>query len=288
MKINKYKKGNRIALISIAAAALMACSPVTAFAAVSTPADDTVTRVIYTGNGTAASVEVKNPVNYINLMPGGSTNMKSITIENPSSKDMLVYFQAQPADTTSQNLLNALKLTVKFKMDDKSDVQTLYEGLASGQTGTTAVNDIVSKQICLGKVYANSVSGVISATLTAPETMGNAYQNAGADIKWVLQFQLADPINSIPYNYGGGGGGGGGGGTVAQPVVSIAPESTPQGGPSVSSKPTEEIPNENVPLSTPKTGQDPVYIWIILAIALIACIVIVAAQNKIKHQANNR
>jgi lipopolysaccharide/colanic/teichoic acid biosynthesis glycosyltransferase len=51
------KKVNRIALISIAAAALMVCSPLTVFAANSS-ANDTKTKVIYTGDGTTKSVEV--------------------------------------------------------------------------------------------------------------------------------------------------------------------------------------------------------------------------------------
>jgi len=284
MKNYKMIKLNRIALISIAAAALMACSSVTAFAAdSSTLSADTSTRVIYTGNGTTTTtVEVKKPDDlntFKNLMPGGSTNPQNITIENQSGKKMRVYFKANPTDITSQNVLDALDLKITFKMDDNSVPQTLYEGPASGKAGRTTVSDIVTQQVSLGYVYEKSTSGVLSATLTAPETMDNQYQLAKANIQWVFKFELADPINSLPHNNGGGGN------TIQPtPLESIGTESTPQAEPTVPSAAPEEIPNEDVPLSNPpKTGQDATVIWVVLALAITAFIVFAITRVKMKH-----
>ena len=290
MKNYKMVKLNRIALISIAAAALMACSSVTAFAAdSSTLSADTSTRVIYTGNGTTTTtVEVKNADDldtFKNLMPGDSTNPQNIIIENQSSQNMRVYFNAEPTDLSAQNVLDALQLKITFKMDDKSTPLTLYDGPASGKAGNAAgtASDIVTKQ-SLGYVYGKSTSGVLSATLTAPETMDNQYQLAKANIKWVFQFELADPISSLPHNNGGGGGGGN---TIQPtPLESIGTESVPQAEPTVSSAAPEEIANEDVPLSNPpKTGQDATVIWIVLALAISALIVFTITRIKMKHTA---
>lgn len=289
MKNYKMVKLNRIALISIAAAALMACSSVTAFAAdSSTLSADTSTRVIYTGNGTTTTtVEVKNADDldtFKNLMPGDSTNPQNIIIENQSSQNMRVYFNAEPTDLSAQNVLDALQLKITFKMDDKSTPLTLYDGPASGKAGNAAgtASDIVTKQ-SLGYVYGKSTSGVLSATLTAPETMDNQYQLAKANIKWVFQFELADPISSLPHNNGGGGGGN----TIQPtPLESIGTESVPQAEPTVSSAAPEEIANEDVPLSNPpKTGQDATVIWIVLALAISALIVFTITRIKMKHTA---
>lgn len=301
MKNNKYKKVNRIALISIAAAALMACSSLTAYAAdSSTSAADTRTKVVYTGDGTTTStVAVENAENldaFKNLMPGGSTKPQEITIQNKSGQNMQVYFRAEPTagennTAIAQKLLEELQLKITFKMDDGSATQTLYQGPASGKLGTTTVTDIVSKQISLGYVYGKSDSGILSATLTAPETLKNQYQLSTANINWNFQFQLADPIASVPHN-GGGGHGGNGGTPIAgtESTVStevIGTDSTPQVGPTGSSSfVQEDIPNESVPLSRPpKTGQDAAFLWMVIAGAAVAIVVFAVARRKIKHEA---
>ncbi len=292
MKNHQNKNVNRIALISIAAAVLMVCSPLTAFAAEATPA-----KVIYTGDGSTTTVAVEDAENlntFANLMPNQSTSPQNITIQNKSSKTMQVYFRAEPSasvsnQAASQKLLDTLILTVTFKMDDKSDVQTLYQGPASGKTSAA---DLVTAPISLGYVYGNSDSGKLSATLTAPETMGNEFQNINANIKWVFQFYLTDPSH---HDNGGGGGGRGnaGGGTavsaVTVPTESIAPESTPQGGPSVAPIGTEPVPNDDIPLSKPpKTGESPIHLWIVLVVALAACAVFVAVRGKVTPARKDR
>ncbi|HEX3039236.1 MAG TPA: hypothetical protein VHP54_02945 [Caproiciproducens sp.] len=283
MKKFNLKKLNRIALISFVAAAFLACNSLTAYAALSPQ-----TRVVYTGGGTSSSIAVENAENldaFKGLMPGGTTKPQNITIANRGSQNARVYFQAQPTDISGQNVLQALQLKVTFKMDDSSGEKILYEGPASGTSGKAAdsansqdkhVTD-ATKQIPLGFVYANSETGVISATLTAPETMGNEYRNAQASIKWILQFET-DSISSIPHNNNGGGDGGGGTNIATE---SIAENPTPQVGPS--SVP-EEIPNEDIPLSNPpKTGQDPAILWGAAALAAAACAVFALTRRKIRH-----
>lgn len=259
------KKVNRIALISIAAAALMVCSPLTVFAANSS-ASDTKTKVIYTGDGTTKSVEVANATNldtFKNLMPGGTTNPQEIVIQNKSSQRMKVYFLAEPsANKEAEELLKALQLEVTFKMDDSSAVQTLYKGSASGKNGTTKVSDIVTSPILLGYVYKNSESGVISATLTAPETMGNEFQNASANIKWVMQFELMDPeiitSNSVPL---------------------VSPPSDEPHKPVI-------IQDNPIPLS-PVTGDtiNFTYVWILAGVVVLSgsAVVVIGIYNK-KHR----
>ena len=293
MKISSMKKSKRIALISVAAAMLAVCSPVSAFA---TGQSDQQVTVTYTGDGSTTTVDVENPNTFEDLMPNAPAKLQNFVIQNDSSKQMTVYFQALPANASDStvDLLNELDLTVTFKMDDDSQTQTLYSGKASGKVGTGSQTDITTAKIPLGYVYGKSKSGNITAALSAPETMDNTYAKASAAIRWVFQFQLADPTHN------GGGGGGGGGGANAPgdavisslpPVESIAPESIPQGGPA-SSSPTsspESIPNESVPLSKPpKTGETPVYLWIVLVAALAACAVFVAARGKTKSSGKNR
>lgn len=286
MKKFTIKKLNRIALTSFVAAAFLACNALTAYAA---SAADTRTMVVYTGGGTSSSVDVINADNldaFKDLMPGGTTKPQNITIANKDSQKVRVYFQAQPSDSSGKNVLQALQLKVTFKLDDSSGEQVLYEGPASGTSGKAAdpansadkhVTD-ATKQIPLGFIYGNTETGVISATLTAPETMGNEYQNAQADIKWIFQFE-ADSTGSIPHNGGGGGGGGGGGTNIA--TESIAENPTPQAGPSSA---PEEIPNEDIPLSNPpKTGQNPATLWGAAALAAAACAVFALTRKKIRR-----
>ncbi|HEX3037778.1 MAG TPA: hypothetical protein VHO94_02140 [Oscillospiraceae bacterium] len=267
MKNMISKKKKRIALISIAAAALMVCSPLTVFAANTT--SDTRTKVVYAGDGTTKTVQVLNADNldtFMNLMPGDTTKAQQITIQNKCSQKMKVYFHAEPTGTAeaaiSQKLLDKLQLQITFKMDDNSAAKVLYNGPASGKTGTTAssaVTNDVTNQILLGYVYGNAESGLISATLTAPEDMDNQYQAAKANIKWVMQFELLEPEvvseNSVP---------------LVNP---------PSNGPD---KPT--VVSENpIPLS-PVTGdtQTRTYVWILAAVILVAvCVIaVMRIQNR--------
>jgi LPXTG-motif cell wall-anchored protein len=293
MKNNKLKL-NRIALISIAIAAIMVFSPLTAFAAESIPGAQTALKVIYNGNGTTKSISVQNAENldtFKNLMPNGTTNPQNIMIQNKSNKRMQVYFKALPiADQAdkeiSQKLLDTLQLKITFKMDDAAQVRTLYDGLLSGKAGSTQTKDIVSAPISLGYVYQNSDSGILSATLTAPETMGNEFKLAHAKIMWEIQFQLDNSATS-----GGGGGGTGGGNPVSEassrPIESIDADSTPRVGPSSSA--TEIIDNEDVPLSKPpKTGENSMAPWMILIVAVAAVLVFIVVKRNMKANVNKK
>jgi hypothetical protein len=193
-------------------------------------------------------------------MPGGTTNPQDIVIQNKSSQKMKVYFSAEPSENKeakeqSLKLLEALQLEVTFKMDDNSKVQTLYKGPASGKNGTTTVSDIVANPILLGYVYGNSESGVISATLTAPETMGNEFQNASANIKWIIKFELMDPV------------------VISENSVPLEP-------------PTSKIPENPTPLS-PVTGDTTnfTYVWILAGVVVLAgsVVVVTGIYNK-KHR----
>lgn len=221
-------------------------------------------KVVYTGDGTTKSVQTLNAANldtFWNLMPGGSTAPQNIVVENRSSRNMGVYFQAQAADDKTAGLLSELQLKVTFKMDDGSAVQTLYDGPASGKSGTSAVSDIVTSPIRLGYVYGNSTSGVISAVLIAPETMQNRFELAQSTLKWTLQFELASP-------------------PVSSKPESIGEESTPLVPPSSSKTPGEPIPDEGVPLSPPKTGQNlPIPIFIIGGTALLLMVILIGKRK---------
>lgn len=292
MKNNMFIKLNRIALISIAVAALMACSSLTAFAAQATPSSETPPPVMVTYNGNGTTVAVENAYNlntFKDLMPNSTTKAQAIVIRNNSSKQMQAYFKAVPAAADSNteitsSLLDTLILKVTFLKEGASTEQVLYEGPASGKTKTAPVQDIVSAPISLGYLYGNSTSGVISATLTAPETMGNQFQLASAKITWEFQFQGADPSSS-----GGGGGGGTVSDTSSQPAESIGTESTPQAGPVSSTPATETIVNGDVPLSNPpKTGENAALQWSILAVALTAGFVFVITKRKMKTDSSRK
>ncbi|QEY34569.1 LPXTG cell wall anchor domain-containing protein [Caproiciproducens galactitolivorans] len=293
MNSNIIRKWNRIALISIAVAALTVCSSLTAFAAAAT----SPIKVIYSGNSTASQSVSVNPTvlnTFTDLMPGQTTDRQDILIQNNSSQKIQVYFHADPTanisnQEISKKLLDTLILKITFKLDDNTAEQTLYEGPASGKTGT---KDIVTNPIALGYVYGNSTSGVISATLTVPQTMGNQFQKALAKIAWNIQFDVPSPSSNTPGGGGGGGHGGyGGGGTepVAVPEnESIDPDSIPHTGPessSPSSSAVEIIGNDDIPLShPPKTGENAFYLWLVVIAALTAAMVFLITRRKIKSQ----
>ncbi|XOQ49607.1 MAG: Cell surface protein [Eubacteriales bacterium] len=293
MNSNKIRKWNRIALISIAVAALTVCSSLTAFAAAAV----SPIKVIYNGNGAASQSVSVNPTvlnTFTNLMPGQTTDRQDILIQNNSSQKIQVYFRADPmADISNQEiskeLLDTLILKITFKLDENTAEQTLYEGPASGKTGT---KDIVTNPIALGYVYGNSTSGVISATLTVPPTMGNQFQKALAKIAWNVQFDVSSPSSNTPGGGGGGGHGYGGGGTepVAVPEnESIDPDAIPHTGPESSSPsssaPVEIIGNDDIPLShPPKTGENAFYLWLVVIAALTAAMVFLITRRKIKAQ----
>ncbi|NLJ32076.1 MAG: hypothetical protein GX424_10835 [Clostridiales bacterium] len=256
MKYLNVKKSKRIALISLAASLLfMSAGPsLTSFAAVQNP-------VYVTYNGTANTLQAGDSgAIFQGLMPGGTSDQQNVVIRNQSSNKMRVYFQAQPGTDTEKvkALLDTLVLNVTFKMDDGSSTKVLYQGPASGKTGTA---DIVTDQILLGTVNANSETGIISASIHAPETMGNEFASATANLQWVLQLEA-----------------------VASPE-SIGEESTPLVNPS--STPAESIGEESTPQASPtdltqppKTGQDPRFIWIVLIAALVSVAAIVIVQGK--------
>lgn len=287
MKSNILLKLYRIALISIAVAALVACSSFTAFAA----ATASPAKVIYSGSTTSQSVSVTPTVlnTFTNLMPGQTTDRQDIQIQNNSGQKIQVYFQAQPTaqnpdPATSKKLLDTLGLKITFKMDDNGTEQTLYEGPASGKTG---MKDIVTNPIALGYVYGNSTSGIISAALTCPASMDNQFQRAYAKIAWNIQFDVQSVSSTTP---GGGGNGGGhgyaGGGTEPTAIPeneSISPDVTPQTGPdsSTASAAAETVGDDDVPLSNPpKTGENAIYLWIAAIAAVTAAVIFVIARKK--------
>lgn len=247
MKSFIKQKLNRIALISLAASALVVGSSLNVFAADHQPAN-----VTYNATSKAVEIQSGSLDAFKNLMPGGKTAAQEIVIRNTDSKKINVYFKAEPSADTSiaKELLDTLILEVNFKTDDNSAVRTLYKGPASGISESG--KNIVADKILLGYIKEKSESGFISATLEAPKTMGNKFSSAQTSIKWVLQFEVADPA-----------------------VESIPPESTPLGGPSA-------VPTDNSDLTKPpKTGHDANYLWVVLVAALSACVVIVAVRGKV-------
>lgn len=267
MKTIISQKAKRIALISIAVSVLMVCSPLTVFAA---NAPDTRTKVVYTGDGTTKSVQVLNAENldtFQNLMPGGSTKAQEIIIQNKAKQKMKVYFYAEPAvngadAAQSKKLLDTLKLQITFKMDDSSAVKTLYEGPASGKNGAAAssmASDVTANPILLGYVYGNSESGVISAKLTAPETVDNELQGASAKIKWVMQFELLDPV------------------VISDNSVPLTP-------------PASNVPENPTPLSPPATGDTRTssYVWISAAVIVLASSVVLVMRLQNKKNQNSQ
>ena len=251
MRKKDLRRSGKIAVGFFAFLLLSVLQPANCLAASSA---GTVPEVIYTGDGTTTDVQTLNAANldtFRNLMPGESTAPQNIRVENKSTQNMSVYFQAQPTDSKTAKLLDALQLKVTFKMDDGSE-KTLYSGPATGKKGTAPQSDIVTSPVRLGYVYGNSTSGVISASLTAPETMKDEYENAQANLKWTLQFENI-------------------------PAESIGNESTPLA-PTGSGK----IPNAGVPLSNPpKTGQSSLLpVFIVGGAALLLLLVILIRRRK--------
>lgn len=310
----RLHKLNRIAFVSVTAAVFLACNSATAFAAgssaspsssSSSSAETGAAKVVYSGNGTTKTVTVEHADDldtFKDLMPGGSTQPQNIIVANQSSKKMEVYFQATPTEPENQKLLDALQLKITFRMDDTASEQTLYSGPASGKSGdTSGQTDIATNPVRLGYVYGNSESGVISAVLTVPETMGNQYASAQANLKWSLVFELDDSSSSRSGGGGGGGGGGNEGGNPSAPSSGevINPESTPEAGPvsssstanpssgssSGSSSGPEQITDDGVPLSRPpKTGQNPLDLWILILAAAVSLAVFLVFRAKAHRQ----
>lgn len=267
MKHLNHKKRNRIALISLAAAMLVAGSSFTAFAAARQPV-----YVTYAEQGNSLSVSAPETMDiFKNIVPGQTTDPQDIVVRNRGSKKMRVYFQAQPGTDTqkAKALLDTLNLEITFQADENSAKKVLYSGHASGKSGTAGVADIVTDKLLLGTVNANSETGTISAVIRAPSTMGNEFQSAAAEVKWVLQLEAVTP-----------------------PPESIGDESTPLVNPS--SAPAESIGEEPTPLTPPdltkppKTGQDSQFLWIVLIVALVSVVAFIAVREKIHHAAGKK
>lgn len=256
MRKKDLRRSGKIAVGFFAFLLLSVLLPANCLAACSA---GTVPEVIYAGDGTTSEVQTLNAANldtFRNLMPGESTAHQDIQVENKSAQNMNVYFQAQPSDSTTAKLLDALQLKVTFKMADGSE-KTLYSGPASGKNGTSQQSDfpkkdIVTSPVRLGYVYGNSTSGIISASLAAPETMTDEYENTQANLKWTLEFENI-------------------------PAESIGNESTPLAPPG-----SGKIPNAGVPLSNPpKTGQSSLLpVFIVGGAALLLLLVILIRRRK--------
>lgn len=205
------------------------------------------------------------------IMPGAVT-AQSIKVTNNSNDRISLYLKAVNAEDGNNALLAQLQLILTKTADGSSEVvySGPLSGVTTGQSGETAP---MTEFISLG-TYAKNTQADLVATLMVPGSIGNAYQNAAAKIKWVFYAGGPDPI-SIPDES-----------TPYKPPVSIPDESVPLNPPSSpsnndSSRTVIPIDDEDVPMSgTPLTGDTTNLIWIVALAVVSAGAVVVVLKNK--------
>ena len=249
----------------------------TAVAAADAPAPRRDATLIYGGDNKIVVTPTDLNLFQEGMMPGGESSQK-LWLRNDYGPSVNVYVRAESAgDETSgfplelqKSLLEKLKMTVSVRVGTGQSL-VRYDGAASGvvgAAGSLTPSADAPYGLLLGRLSSGGAADM-TVTVSAPQSLGNEYQNAAAKVRWVFTCD-ADKKS------GGGGGGnpGGGSGVIVDPTVSIPEESIPDsdvpldpGTPgSVSSdgsggSPEEVIPDEEIPLidapgTGPKTGDE--------------------------------
>ena len=246
----------------------------TAVAAADDPAPRRDATLIYGGDNKIVVTPTDLNLFQEGMMPGGESSQK-LWLRNDYGASVNVYVRAESAgDETSgfplelqKSLLEKLKMTVSVRVGTGQSL-VRYDGTASGvvgAAGSLAPSADAPYGLLLGRLSSGGAADM-TVTVSAPQSLGNEYQNAAAKVRWVFTCD-ADKKS-------GGGGSGGGSGVIVDPTVSIPEESIPDsdvpldpGTPgSVSSdgsggSPEEVIPDEEIPLidapgTGPKTGDE--------------------------------
>ena len=254
----------------------------TAVAAADDPAPRRDATLIYGGDNKIVVTPTDLNLFQEGMMPGGESSQK-LWLRNDYGASVNVYVRAESAgDETSgfplelqKSLLEKLKMTVSVRVGTGQSL-VRYDGAASGvvgAAGSLTPSADAPYGLLLGRLSSGGAADM-TVTVSAPQSLGNEYQNAAAKVRWVFTCD-ADKKSG---GGGGGGGGnpGGGSGVIVDPTVSIPEESIPDsdvpldpGNPagSVSSGgsgggsgeeiiPGEEIPLIDAPGTGPKTGDE--------------------------------
>ncbi len=262
----KKRNGRRLAA-ALAAACLLARAAAPASAASHAVAYNGDHKIVTSGDLNLFGTE---------MMPGGSS-VRTLWLRNDSGSAVNVYVRAESVEGTDfqKKLLGKLPMTISVKVGTGQDL-IRYDGVASGVVRTTV--SLIPSQgspngLLLGRLSPFGAADM-TVKLSAPESLGNEYQDAAAAVRWVFTCdaeQGGGNGNGGGAGDGGNEGGGNGGGTAS---AAVPTESIPEDGPPLapagrtdSSAPgasragTEIIPDEEIPLidapgTGPKTGDE--------------------------------
>ena len=120
--------------------------------------------------------------NFKNVLPGDVIDQK-ITVSNSTGKQVRIYMRAEPVSDADKDFLDQLRLTVK------SGDSTIFEGTAGEQDG-------LAKNTLLG-TFKKDGSVELTATLTVPADLGNAYMGREGRVPWTFLVEEI-PVDDTP------------------------------------------------------------------------------------------
>ena len=120
--------------------------------------------------------------NFKNVLPGDVIEQK-ITVSNNTGKQVRLYMRAEPVSDADKDFLDQLSLTVK------SGDSAIFEGTAGEQDG-------LAKNTLLG-TFKKDGSVELTATLTVPAELGNAYMGREGRVPWTFLVEEI-PVDDTP------------------------------------------------------------------------------------------
>lgn len=120
--------------------------------------------------------------NFKDVLPGDVIEQK-ITVSNKTGKQVRIYLRAEPVTEADRDFLSQLKLNVK------SGSSEIFEGAASEQDG-------LAENTLLG-TFKKDGSVELTATLTVPHELGNAYMGREGTVPWTFLVEEI-PVDDTP------------------------------------------------------------------------------------------
>ncbi len=195
MKKNKFR---RIAAISLTVVMLLGCSAINVFA-VDSPEEAAPDRTVtYSGGaGEQAALEISQEDFFANskdLMPGEPGREQTVRIENKGSEKVQVWLKSQAVEELTQQqqeLLESLPMQIVAHTPDGE--KTIYDGVAAGFAAENGTGDLTAENrgITLGWLEAGHYA-TLDITISAPQTLGNDFQNMTSMVDWVFVVEGID------------------------------------------------------------------------------------------------
>ena len=167
------------------AAMLVLALPAAALAAENPTVDYTgqENQFVFSNTGTGSSTDLF--VDFKGVMPG-DTLSQEINIKNSSAGKVRIYLRMEPVKPEHKDFLDQLQLNVTSSFGGTK----LYEAPPSEQDG-------LAENVLLGLFYPGA-SITLTANLTVPLTLDNAYAEQTGDVVWVFTVEEVPDPTPVP------------------------------------------------------------------------------------------